>query len=83
MTELSHTRREVIKMILKDELDNLTMCYDFTERRLSLNIKNSEDNSQTQINIGQEAIDKLETMLEVIRMSNRVLPSRIEDFKKD
>jgi hypothetical protein len=70
-------------MILKSELDNLTMCYDFTERRLSLNIKNSEDNSQTQINIGPEAIDKLETMLEVIRISNRALPSRIEDFKKD
>ena len=70
-------------MNLIEKQDNLTMCYNFTERRLSLNIKNNEDNSQTQINIGQEAIDKLETMLEVIRMSNRALPCRIEDFKKD
>lgn len=68
-------------MILKSKLDNLTMCYDYNERRLSLNIKNSEDNSQTQINMGQEAIDELEIMLEVIRTSNRVLPSRIEVIK--
>ena len=70
-------------MYLIENQDNLIMCYDFTERRLSLSIKNSEDDSQTQINIGQEAIDKLETMLEVIRMSIRVLPPRAEDFKKD
>lgn len=78
----NHAGCVVDEMNLIEKQDNLTMCYDFTERRLSLNIKNSEDNSQTQINIGQEAIDKLETMLEVIRMSNRALPYRIEDIRK-
>jgi len=58
-------------MKLIEKMDNLTMCYDFEDKRFSFNISNVEDNSQTQINIGQDAISKLQSMLNVVRNDGR------------